>query len=276
MARSPLLEIHFLTLWICVVFSAGSLSHAQVFPGVLGPMPHPPENPPTSEKIRLGQFLFWDEQLSSDNSTACGTCHLPEVGGGDPRAFEPFAAHPGTDAIFGTEDDVRGSVGVPRQSCDGSPLHDPTFGWARRVTSRQAPSMIAAGFSPLSFWDGRATGEFRDPLSGDLLIASGVPLSHRWWSPRSLPWRWHVRGEIGPQWWLNSQPLPRWRSLAIYPWHGVQLFSLTPITPASSRARSAPLRSLRLESHWRSRPMNALSFPTKLRSITGMRANKTL
>ena len=176
MARSPLLEIHFLTLWICVGFSAGSLSHAQVFPGVLGPLPHPPENPPTSEKIRLGQFLFWDEQLSSDNSTACGTCHLPEVGGGDPRAFEPFAAHPGTDAIFGTEDDVRGSVGVPRQSCDGSPLHDPTFGWARRVTSRQAPSMIAAGLSPLSFWDGRATGEFRDPLSGDLLIASGGAL----------------------------------------------------------------------------------------------------
>ena len=46
----------------------------------------PAENPLTPEKVVLGKILFWDEQLSSDDSTACGTCHQPAFGGSDPRA----------------------------------------------------------------------------------------------------------------------------------------------------------------------------------------------
>ncbi|HIA26756.1 MAG TPA: hypothetical protein EYN79_01320, partial [Planctomycetes bacterium] len=34
----------------------------------LGPMPAPPQNPLTEEKALLGKFLFWEEQLSHDNS----------------------------------------------------------------------------------------------------------------------------------------------------------------------------------------------------------------
>ena len=39
------------------------------------PPPEPSENPITMDKVRLGQALFWDEQLSSTGTVACGTCH---------------------------------------------------------------------------------------------------------------------------------------------------------------------------------------------------------
>jgi cytochrome c peroxidase len=49
------------------------------------PVPVPAENPITEPKRVLGKVLFWDEQLSSDDTVACGTCHLPAHGGSDPR-----------------------------------------------------------------------------------------------------------------------------------------------------------------------------------------------
>jgi hypothetical protein len=48
----------------------------------------PAENPITASKTILGKILFWDEQLSSDDTVACGTCHLTEIGGSDPRNGE--------------------------------------------------------------------------------------------------------------------------------------------------------------------------------------------
>ncbi|MCA8963956.1 MAG: cytochrome-c peroxidase, partial [Planctomycetes bacterium] len=44
----------------------------------LPPVPVPSQNPMTPAKVVLGKILFWDEQLSSDDSIACGTCHVPE------------------------------------------------------------------------------------------------------------------------------------------------------------------------------------------------------
>ena len=41
----------------------------------LGGPPVPIENPITEEKRILGKLIFWEEQLSSDNTMACGTCH---------------------------------------------------------------------------------------------------------------------------------------------------------------------------------------------------------
>ena len=64
----------------------------------------PPQNPQTPAKIVLGKILFWDEQLSSDDSVACGTCHLPEFGGSDGRL--QGGLHPGPDGVFGTVDDI--------------------------------------------------------------------------------------------------------------------------------------------------------------------------
>ena len=69
----------------------------------LPPVPVPPENPLTEEKRVLGKILFWDEQLSSDDTVACGSCHRPGAGGADPRA----GLHPGREP--GSVDDVAGS-----------------------------------------------------------------------------------------------------------------------------------------------------------------------
>jgi cytochrome c peroxidase len=41
--------------------------------GELPPVPIPAENPITEPKRVLGKILFWDEQLSSDDTVACGT-----------------------------------------------------------------------------------------------------------------------------------------------------------------------------------------------------------
>jgi cytochrome c peroxidase len=40
----------------------------------------PADNPQAPEKIALGKTLFFDTRLSADNSTACATCHKPDLG----------------------------------------------------------------------------------------------------------------------------------------------------------------------------------------------------
>jgi len=142
------------------------------------PVPVPAGNPITAAKTRLGMSLFWDEQLSSTRTVACGSCHIPASGGSDPRSGEnlPASRHPGPDGIFGTGDDVVGSPGVPRSDAHGLYLFDPSFGLSPQVTARKANSSINAAFAPELFWDGRATTEFRDPVSGNVVLASGAAL----------------------------------------------------------------------------------------------------
>src|SRR5690348_6797382 len=119
---------------------------AAALAGVLGarafaalpPVPVPAENPITEPKRVLGKILFWDEQLSSDGSVACGTCHRPAYGGADPR----LGRHPGTDK--GTIDDVRGSPGMVSLDRDGHPALDPVFADQPQVTPRLAPSNFGA------------------------------------------------------------------------------------------------------------------------------------
>src|SRR6185369_3724667 len=84
--------------------------------GAYTKVPFPSENPYTYEKAILGKLLFWEEQLSSDNTVACGTCHHPAAGGSDPRA--ETARHPGPDGLMSTLDDIHGSPGIVR--CDDS------------------------------------------------------------------------------------------------------------------------------------------------------------
>jgi cytochrome c peroxidase len=134
----------------------------------------PPQNPTTPAKVMLGKFLFWDEQLSSDDSMACGTCHLPEFGGSDGRLAA--GRHPGPDRVFGTADDIQGSAGVVRQDRSGDFTPAPVFGLRRQVTGRSSPSMIGAAFHTELFWDGRAGEEFHDPETGLLLIPIGGAL----------------------------------------------------------------------------------------------------
>ena len=87
---------------VLVLALAASSRLAAELPAV----PVPVENPITEPKRVLGKILFWDEQLSSDGSVACGTCHRPAAGGADPRT----GRHPGIDK--GTIDDVMGSPGI--------------------------------------------------------------------------------------------------------------------------------------------------------------------
>jgi cytochrome c peroxidase len=50
------------------------------------PVPIPANNPQTREKVRLGEALFFDPNLSSCAEVACATCHLPEKGFSDGQA----------------------------------------------------------------------------------------------------------------------------------------------------------------------------------------------
>ena len=138
----------------------------------LGPVPQPKENPLTAEKAVLGKTLFWDEQLSSDDSMACGTCHRPAQGGTDPRMLR----HAGKDGDLLTADDVFGSPGVPVEESKERSLIADLLRQTHKVTSRVALSNLTAQYAPDLFWDGRASGTFKDPLTGEVLIKSGGAL----------------------------------------------------------------------------------------------------
>lgn len=152
---------------------------AQPPPPPLPPVPVPPENPITEPKRVLGKILFWEEQLSSTNTMACGTCHRPASGGADPR----FGRHPGRDNLFQTPDDVFGSPGVVRTNAEGQPVPDPIFGLAPQITRRAAQPFLTAQFAPSTFWDGRASGRFIDPETQAVVIPLGGALESQTLDP---------------------------------------------------------------------------------------------
>ena len=105
-----------------MVLALASLALAQDFS--FPPVPEPAENPVTEPKRVLGKLLFWEEQLSSDNTVSRGTCHIPSSGGADPR----IGIHPGADGFIGTVDDVFGSLGIRRYNSNMDPIEDSHFG----------------------------------------------------------------------------------------------------------------------------------------------------
>ena len=139
----------------------------------LSPPPMPAGNPVTAAKASLGKALFWDEQLSSTLTVACGTCHRSGQGGSDPRTVIGNARvrNPGFDNIFNTSDDVFGSPGVPLNNQDGTYSPSNLYGFNEQVTARKAPSYLNSGFASAGlFWDGRASNTFRDPLTNEILL----------------------------------------------------------------------------------------------------------
>jgi len=84
----------------------------------LPPVPIPPDNPPTAETVALGQRLYYDPVLSSDNTVSCSTCHSPEEG-------------------FSDRDPVSKGVGGKKGT-------------------RHSPTVINSAYNELQFWDGRA------------------------------------------------------------------------------------------------------------------------
>ncbi len=164
-------------------------------PTFFPPVPTPPGNPTTPQKALLGKALFWDEQLSSDRTIACGTCHIFGHGGTDPRSTN--STHPGSDGAFGTADDIHGSPGVVRQDALGNQTGDAVFGVRPQSTKRRAPSVINAAYESLLFWDGRATDVFTDPTTSLVSLPyyaalesqiAGPPVSDVEMSHMGRPW----------------------------------------------------------------------------------------
>ena len=141
----------------------------------------------------LGKALFWDMQAGSDGRTACATCHFHA--GADHRPqnqiSNPNTPFPTNRVLAQIEFPLRqltnpddrnspalrdsshriGSAGVHRRvyyditpgradEQGGDALDQPAFSQSnlqvRRVTSRNAPSVINAVFHVRNFWDGRA------------------------------------------------------------------------------------------------------------------------
>lgn len=76
--------------------------------------------PPTSERVRLGRWLFFDKRLSADGTISCASCHRPENAFSEPTSV---------------------STGIGNQK-----------------GFRKAPSFINQAWTiyPHFFWDGRA------------------------------------------------------------------------------------------------------------------------
>jgi cytochrome c peroxidase len=163
MPRSILTRAAACLLSVCAAYAAAALP----------PVPVPPENPITEEKRVLGKVLFWDEQLSADDSIACGTCHRPSHGGADPRA----GRYPGIDK--GTIDDVLGSPGMPSFDGQGQRVAHPMFADQPQVTRRLSPSNFGGLWAEELYWDGRAGTRFDDPLTGATVIARGGALENQ-------------------------------------------------------------------------------------------------
>lgn len=151
----------------------------------LPPTPVPAGNAITPAKANLGKTLFWDEQLSSNNTTACGTCHVLGHGGSDPRTSTvgTQSRAPGFDGVLGTNDDVFGSPGVSRSAANGQYVLDAVFRLDRQVTPRKSPSVVNSGFPPVLFWDGRASNTFSDPLTNAVVLPNGAALESQVMGP---------------------------------------------------------------------------------------------
>ncbi len=92
------------------------------------PLLEPADNPGTPEKVLLGELLFFDPILSTNDDISCATCHHPDFGFSDGRATGMGA----------------GGSGIGINRVDGMEL------------TRNVPSLYEVGYAPALFWDGRA------------------------------------------------------------------------------------------------------------------------
>ncbi|WOO39420.1 cytochrome-c peroxidase [Rubellicoccus peritrichatus] len=144
----------------------------------LEPPVDPAGNALTGAKVALGKALFWEEQISSTRTMACGTCHAPTKGGVDLRGVlnDDRSTHPGPDGVFGTDDDITGSPGVILNNVAGLYEWSEVFEMSEQVTGRYPRPSINAGYTDTLFWDGRAGGELVDPLTDTTILANGAAL----------------------------------------------------------------------------------------------------
>jgi cytochrome c peroxidase len=197
-SHDAVLSLLLLTLSVTPVFAQGPPPPPPPLQP-LPPPPVPPGNPVTAAKANLGKVLFWDEQVSSTRTVACGSCHRATTGGSDPRSVLGAArsTNPGNDGIFGTPDDVTGSPGVVLNDASGAYVRSPLVAAHEQVTGRHAPSFINAAYAPSLFWDGRAGGTFVDPVSGATVLNGGGALESQAAGP---PVSSAEMGHLGRDW----------------------------------------------------------------------------
>jgi cytochrome c peroxidase len=197
----------------------GLRSNGQIGFGLFNPL-EPPNIPAgnqmTATKIYLGKTLFWDEQMSATKTVSCGTCHIPASGGSDPRSLsnQTQSVNPGLDNLFGTNDDLIGSIGVPLNNANGTYSLSSIFGLKRQVTGRKANSFIDAAYSQSSFWDGRATSEFRDPITNAVILPNSAALESQAAGP---PVSSVEMSHSGSNWTLVANRISNSKPLALSP-----------------------------------------------------------
>ncbi|MFK5956509.1 MAG: cytochrome c peroxidase [Planctomycetota bacterium] len=161
------MRLSLLCISLFVAVSFAGQAHAQ-----LQPPPEPAQNPSTPEKIILGKILFWEEQLSSNDTVACGTCHIPAFSFTDNREF----VHPGDDGLVGTLDDSITSPGVVRANATKQLIPTPLFGLRPQQTRRRTNDIFGSAYQTKIFWDGRAADQFLNPETGAVSIPTGGAL----------------------------------------------------------------------------------------------------
>ncbi len=129
-----------------------------------------PELAYRERKRALGKMLFWDEQLSSGLTMACGTCHAINAGGTDGRAG-PGAG--GTGGTFGVIRQHATLNQVKYGFLGATPQTPPTTNINRQNTPLAAPTMIGAFMFNVQFWDGRSGPALDDGAGG--VFGGGVP-----------------------------------------------------------------------------------------------------
>ncbi len=100
----------------------------------LPPVPAPPDNPLTADKVALGRKLFYDRRLSLNDTFSCAMCHIPEQG---------FTSQEQSTAI----------------------------GIEGRTVRRNAPTIYNVGYLDALFHDGRET-TLENQVWGPLLAAN--------------------------------------------------------------------------------------------------------
>jgi len=129
-----------------------------------------------AQKVALGKALFWDEQVSTSNTMACGTCHMPEAGGVDlrpaGRTLDSFG-----HLVFGSNGVVPQAVAAGG-AVDYGFLAPPSSSETRGVTPIHPPTMIGAYVFRRLFWDLRAGPLFQD-MFGGVLFADWAALENQ-------------------------------------------------------------------------------------------------
>jgi cytochrome c peroxidase len=93
----------------------------------------PPDNAITNAGAALGRVLFYDKQLSRNNSTACASCHLQRAGFADPRRFS---------AGFNGGFTGRNATGLASLRYTNLRGHHPGFFWDERAATLEAQVLM--------------------------------------------------------------------------------------------------------------------------------------